>query len=168
MRDEPLVWQRVEWRQGDGRYCFEVAQGGLHATLTAPGERSLTMPLVAWDALLDALLGARKTKARGERNLPPRAGARWERAEVAELEAAFGSGATIARLAHAHNRTVGAIEAKLAELGLWDRVAGMPTVRAAGRPQDHQPVEDGPPVPAAYDPSRGWLAGDCGAPSEGR
>ena len=33
---EPMVWERVEWRQGDGRYLFEVAQGGLYGTITAP------------------------------------------------------------------------------------------------------------------------------------
>lgn len=47
MSQEPLVWERVEWRQGDGRYRFEVAQGGLHATLTAPHGASLTLPMVA-------------------------------------------------------------------------------------------------------------------------
>lgn len=133
MRDEPLVWDRVEWRQGDGRYRFEVEQGGLHATLFAPGERHLTLPMVAWDGLLDALAAARKTKSRSARNLPVRAGARWAQAETDELVAAFRSGASVAKLAGSHNRTVLAIEAKLAELGLWDRVARAPS--AVGPPQ---------------------------------
>ncbi|MGE0697649.1 MAG: hypothetical protein AB7O57_00985 [Hyphomicrobiaceae bacterium] len=164
MDGEPLVWDRVEWRQGDGRYRFEVARGGLHATLTTPAEHSITMPLVAWDALLDALMGARKTKARSERSLPVRAGSRWEAAEVAELEAAFRSGASIGRLARSHNRTQGAIEAKLAEVGLWDRMTQSATARAVGSPPA-APRE--PPVgpPPAYDPRRGWLAGE-GQPSE--
>ena len=159
MQDEPLVWERVEWRQGDGRYVFAVARGGLHATLTAPGDRSLTLPLIAWDGLLDALMGARKTKARSERYLPPRSGTRWEPVEVAELQAAFQSGASINRLARAHNRTAGAIEAKLAELGLWDRMAQTPLSRGTGRPLSvPRDAVVGPPV--AYDPARGWLAGD--------
>jgi hypothetical protein len=32
---EPMVWERVEWRQGDGSYVFEVAQGGLYGTIRA-------------------------------------------------------------------------------------------------------------------------------------
>jgi hypothetical protein len=51
---EPLVWERVEWRQGDGRYVFEVAQGGLHASLASPHGSKLTLPVVAWEGLLDA------------------------------------------------------------------------------------------------------------------
>ena len=43
---EPMVWDRVEWRQGDGRYVFEVAQGGLHATLASPHGTKLTLPMV--------------------------------------------------------------------------------------------------------------------------
>src|SRR5437762_3341865 len=74
---EPMVWERVEWRQGDGRYVFEVGRGGLHATLTGPQGRALTLPVVAWEGLLDALAAARKTRSRAERNLPARAGARW-------------------------------------------------------------------------------------------
>src|SRR5437763_9036568 len=60
---EPMVWDRVEWRQGDGRYVFEVAQGGLHATLAPPHGTKLTLPMVACEGLLDALVAARKTKA---------------------------------------------------------------------------------------------------------
>ena len=30
--DAPPVWERVERRQGDMRYRFEVERGGLHAT----------------------------------------------------------------------------------------------------------------------------------------
>lgn len=157
MNDAPLIWERVEWRQGDGRYVFEVARGGLHATLKAPGDRSLTLPLIAWDALLDALMGARKTKARSERNLPARAGTRWESIEVAELEGAFLSGASINRLARAHNRTAGAVEAKLAELGLWDRMTQSPINRGGATPA--VPREKQFTAPAAYDPARGWLAG---------
>ena len=61
---DTVIWQKVEWRQGDGRYCFEVQQGGLHATLTAPHGGSLTVPTVAWYALLDALAASRKTTQR--------------------------------------------------------------------------------------------------------
>src|SRR5439155_23558740 len=93
---EPMVWDRVEWRQGDGRYVFEVAQGGLHATLASPHGTKLTLPMVAWEGLLDALSAARKTKTRAERNLPARTGARWSEAETQELAKAFKAGGSIA------------------------------------------------------------------------
>ena len=63
MEQDPVIWEKVEWRQGDGSYRFELQQGGLHATLTAPHGRSFTIPTVAWYALLDALAASRKTKA---------------------------------------------------------------------------------------------------------
>jgi hypothetical protein len=129
---EPLVWERVEWRQGDGHYTFEVGRGGLHATLTAPEGRALTLPMVAWEGLLDALAGARKTKARGERGFPARSGVRWYEGEAGELAAAFQSGRTIAELARAHNRSTFAIEAQLERVGLWDRAAAQATPVASG------------------------------------
>src|SRR5262245_61465890 len=85
---EPLVWERVTWRQGDGRYVFEVEQGGLHARMSSP-HGSLTLPVVAWEGLLDALLGVRKARARSERGFPARSGARWYDGEAGELAAAF-------------------------------------------------------------------------------
>lgn len=124
---EPLAWERVQWRQGDGRYSFEVAQGGLFATLTSPHGGTLTMPLVAWEGLLDALAAARKTRTRGERGMPSRANARWSEEESGELVAAFQQGRTISQLAQAHNRTAFAIESQLDRLGLWDRTTRQPT-----------------------------------------
>ncbi len=129
---EPMVWERVEWRQGDGRYTFEVAQGGLYGTVTAPQGRALTLPIVAWEGLLDALAAARKSKQRSERNMPARTGARWSEAETGELAKTFKSGGSIAQLARIHNRTQFAIEAQLERLGLWDRAARQPMGRAAG------------------------------------
>jgi hypothetical protein len=130
---EPMVWERVEWRQGDGRYVFEVAQGGLYGTITAPQGRALTLPIVAWEGLIDALAAARKSKQRSERNLPARTGARWSEAEASELAKTFKSGGSIAQLARIHNRTQYAIEAQLERLGLWDRAARQPTGRMANR-----------------------------------
>lgn len=127
---EPMVWERVEWRQGDGRYVFEVAQGGLYGTITAPQGRALTLPIVAWEGLIDAIAAARRSKQRLERNVPARTGARWSETEAAELAKAFKSGASIAQLAKIHNRTQYAIEAQLERLGLWDRAARQPTGRA--------------------------------------
>jgi len=131
-----MVWDRVEWRQGDGRYVFEVAQGGLHATLSSPHGAKLTLPMVAWEGLLDALAAARKTKARAERNLPARTGARWSEAEVQELAKAFKAGGSIAQLARVHNRTQFAVEAQLERQGLWDRVERRPTPPNGGRSRD--------------------------------
>jgi hypothetical protein len=141
---EPMVWERVEWRQGDGSYVFEVAQGGLFGTITAPQGRALTLPIVAWESLIDAIAAARKSKQRAERNLPARTGARWSETETAELGKAFKSGGSIGQLAKIHNRTQYAIEAQLERLGLWDRAARQPVGRAAGR---DLPVHDGEASP---------------------
>jgi hypothetical protein len=138
-----VVWERVEWRQGDGRYVFEVAQGGLHATLSSPHGSKLTLPMVAWEGLLDALAAARKTKTRAERNLPSRTGARWSEVETQELSKTFKAGGSIAQLARVHNRTQFAVEAQLERQGLWDRAERRPTARLIGA---HPP----PGAPAAY------------------
>jgi hypothetical protein len=134
---EPVVWERVEWRQGDGRYVFEVAHGGLHATLSSPHATKLTLPMVAWEGLLDALAAARKTKARAERNLPSRTGARWSEVEIQELAKTFKAGGSIAQLARVHNRTQFAVEAQLERQGLWDRIERRPTAGVAG---GHEPA----------------------------
>src|SRR5262245_66317742 len=86
---EPLVWERVTWRQGDGRYVFEVEEGGMHAKLSSPHGTSLTLPMVAWEGLLDAITGARKARGRNERAFPARSGARWYDGEAEELAAGF-------------------------------------------------------------------------------
>ena len=139
MQLEPVIWEKVEWRQGDGCYRFELQQGGLHATLTAPHGRSFTIPTVAWYALLDALAASRKTKQRSERALPPRSNARWSETEVGDVAAAFKAGTSVGALARSHNRSVPAIEAQLSRLGLWDRLTQMPSGKFA---------------PASPDPSR--------------
>jgi hypothetical protein len=151
---EPLVWERVTWRQGDGRYSFEVAEGGLLATLKSPHGASLTLPMVAWEGLLDALIGARRTRTRSERGFPARSGARWYEGEAGELAAAFKGGRTITQLARAHNRSEFAVEAQLDRMGLWDRVARQPNGQAQNF---HHPLEDAqPPVgPGAPIPSPG-------------
>lgn len=155
---EPLVWERVVWRQGDGRYTFEVAGGGLHATLTSPHGSALTLPLVAWEGLLDALTGARKTRTRGERGFPVRSGVRWYDGEAGELAAAFKAGRTIPQLARAHNRSAFAVEAQLDRLGLWDRVARRPKAQAGDvligesqHPQDDAGKNSPFPFPADRD-----------------
>jgi len=153
---EPLVWERVTWRQGDGRYVFEVEEGGLHAKVSSPHGTSLTLPMVAWEGLLDALVGARKARTRNERGFPARSGARWYDGEAGELAAAFKAGRSIAQLARAHNRSELAVEAQLDRLGLWDRVARRAMVPGQERSQSQQPLDDGPgrdppPIPFASD-----------------
>ena len=150
MEQDPVIWEKVEWRQGDGSYRFELQQGGLHATLTAPHGRSFTIPTVAWYALLDALAASRKTKQRSERALPPRSNARWSETEVGDLAAAFKAGTSVGALARSHNRSVPAIEAQLSRLGLWDRMTQQPS-RRSERPT--VPGNDGPGE--AFDP-RPW------------
>jgi len=145
---EPLVWERVAWRQGDGRYTFEVTQGGLLGKLTAPSGAAFTIPMVAWEGLLDALAAARKTRTRAERGFPARSGARWYEGEAGELASAFKGGRSIAELARAHSRTEFAVEAQLERLGLWDRVEGR--ARQPGDPAGHPPEAGAAPPPAPF------------------
>lgn len=144
---EPMVWEQVAWRQGDGRYTFEVAKGGLHATLTSPHGGALTLPMVAWEGLLDALAAARKTRTRSDRAFPARSGARWYDGETGELAAGFRAGRSIRQLARAHNRTEAAVEAELARLGLWDREQQRP--REAGGISPDEAAD--PPFPEPPD-----------------
>ena len=160
---EPLVWERVEWRQGDGRYVFEAARGGLHATLSSPHGSKLTLPMVAWEGLLDAIAAARKTKTRAERNLPSRTGARWSEGETRELVKTFKAGGSISQLARVHNRTQFAVEAQLERQGLWDRVERRPTAPPVG---GHPPATT--PVHAVQPAAPAPVAGrrhDAGQPS---
>jgi hypothetical protein len=138
---EPLLWERVTWRQGDGRYVFEVEEGGLVARLTSPHGTSLILPMVAWEGLLDALVGARKTRSRSERTFPARSGARWYEGETGDLAAAFKAGRSIAQLARIHNRSEYAVEAQLDRMGLWDRVERRPKLGAAELAQSQEPLE---------------------------
>ena len=137
LSQEPVAWDRVEWRQGDGRYTFQVANGGLLATLTSPHGSALTLPMVAWEGLLDALSAQRKTRTRAEAKFPARSGARWYDGEAGELAAAFRGGRSIRQLARAHNRTELAVEAELDRQGLWDRIERRP--KQAGDPEHAAP-----------------------------
>lgn len=166
---QPLVWQKVEWRQGDGSYSFDVQQGGLYGSLTSPHGHSLTIPMVAWYGLLDALAASRKTRERSERRQPPRSHARWSQAEVAELQAAYAAGATIRSLAQTHNRTEQAIESQLARDGLWDRNLREPIGRGldrTGSPVELPNREAAPPWPPDYWDSPS--AGQGSVPARGR
>jgi hypothetical protein len=118
-----------------------VEEGGLVARLSSPLGASLILPMVAWEGLLDALAGARKTRTRGERAFPARSGARWYEGEAGELAAAFKAGRSIAQLARAHNRSEHAVEAQLDRMGLWDRVERRPKLGAAELAQSQEPLE---------------------------
>ncbi len=146
---EPLVWERVTWRQGDGRYVFEIEQGGLHGKLSSPHGTSLTLPMIAWEGLLDAIMGARKARTRNERGFPARSGARWYDGEAGELVAAFRAGRTISQIARAHNRSEFAVEAELHRLGLWDRVARRAIVPGEQRSASQAPLAEGETGPDA-------------------
>ena len=150
---EPVLWDRVEWRQGDGRYTFQVASGGLLATLTSPHGTTVTLPMVAWEGLLDALAAARKTRTRAESKFPAPSGARWYDGEAGELAAAFKGGRSIRQLGRAHGRTELAVEAELDRQGLWDRVERRP--KQPGEPRT--PSYDGPeaePAPFPFPADR--------------
>src|SRR5689334_2576624 len=146
---EPVSWDRVEWHQGDrgdGRYVFQLASGGLLATLAAPHGAKLTLPMVAWEGLLDALAAQRKTRTRSESKFPARSGARWYDGETGDLAAAFKAGRTIRQLARTHSRSEQAVEAELARQGLWDRVERQPT--QPGHTQSPPDLDAGDAPPA--------------------
>jgi hypothetical protein len=110
----------------------------------------MTLPMVAWEGLLDALTGARKARARNERGFPARSGARWYEGEADELAAAFRAGRSISQLARAHNRSEYAVEAELGRIGLWDRIARRAIVPGEQRRASQRPLGDaelGPPAP---------------------
>jgi hypothetical protein len=152
---EPLVWERVAWRQGDGRYLFEIEEGGLHGKLSSPHGTSLTLPMVAWEGLLDAINGARKARTRNERGFPARSGTRWYDGEAGELAAGFKAGRSVAQLARAHNRSEYAIEAQLDRLGLWDRIARRAIVPGEEHGASQRTLGETPPSPDAAGPPIG-------------
>jgi|LNFM01.2.fsa_nt_gb hypothetical protein len=157
-----LSWESVSWRSGTDQYRFEVERGGLFGQLSAPGGRSLNLPMVVWEGLLDALKANRSTRQRSQQQqFPSRSRARWYDGEIAEVADAYKSGRTIAELAQSHNRSAYAIEHQLDKLGLIstantygpDRDAGMrgpmfdgPSFEAMAF-QIGEPCEAEPPVP---------------------
>ena len=144
-----LVWENVSWRRGEDQFQFEIERGGLFATLKAPGNRSLTLPMVVWEGLLDALAANRATRKRSEQQFPVRTGARWYDGEAAELVQAYKAGRSIPQLAKAHNRTEYAIENQLDKMGLFSKAekygpgspnsSGRSTARSAAAPTDGPP-----------------------------
>src|SRR5262249_35120878 len=126
--------------------------GGLHAKLSSPHGTSLTLPMVAWEGLLDAIAGARKTRSRNERAFPARSGARWYDGEADELAAGFKAGRTIAQLARIHNRSEYAIELQPARLGRGDRIAPRPLVPGEPRSVSQAPLREPTPAPAGGRP----------------
>ena len=114
-----LSWESVSWRSGTDQYRFEVERGGLFGQLSAPGGRSLNLPMVVWEGLLDALKANRSTRQREQQQqFPSRSRARWYDGEIAEVADAYKSGRSIAQIAQSHNRSAFAIEHQLDKLGL--------------------------------------------------
>jgi len=121
-----IQWQRFVWKGGADEYAFEVVDGGLFGRLSVGASREVTLPMVAWEGMLDSVAMARKGKAQSDRMQPDRAFARWSDVEVARLEAGFKHGQTIAQLARSHNRSLDAVEHQLVRLGLWNRLERRP------------------------------------------
>lgn len=113
-----LVWDEFGWSSGADRYSFAITDNGLYGTLRASGRPDVTLPMVAWEGMLDAVRTSRKAKTKSQATLPPRAGALWSTAESDQLAASFQSGASVETLAASHARTRGAIQSQLERLGL--------------------------------------------------
>ena len=131
-----IQWQRFEWKSGPDSYAFEVTDGGLFGALSAPGGRKVTLPMVAWEGMLDSVATARKGKAQSDRQQPDRSGARWSDPEVMRLEREFKAGRSIAELAQSHARSRDAVEHQLEKLGLWNRF-------------ERRPMSSDPPFPGS-------------------
>jgi hypothetical protein len=119
---EPVVWESFSWRSGAETYRFEVQDRGLIGRLAISDGRGFALPMIVWEAMLDAIKTSRKAKLKSEENLPPRAGTRWSERESDELAAKFRTGRSIDDLAREHARTSWAIREQLGKLGLWDRI----------------------------------------------
>ena len=76
MSDRTVTWETFEWRCGADLYRFEIGEGGIMGTLRGIGGQTMTLPMVAWEGLLDSLRMTRKARDRGAAPLPSRAGAR--------------------------------------------------------------------------------------------
>lgn len=146
-----LVWESVSWRNGQEQYQFDIERGGLFATVEAPGGRSLTLPMVVWEGLVDALKANRQSRQREQQQFPSRSRSRWYDGEIAEVAEAYKSGRSIAEIAHALNRSAYAIEHQLDRLGLISKAE----IYGPGRVPAGQPLAlHGPAGEAACDDGR--------------
>ncbi len=140
-----LQWGRFGWRAGADEFSFEIEPGGMYATLRPPPpQAALTLPVVAWEGLLEAMKVNRSSRQRAQGNLPPRAGARWSEEETQRLATSFGEGKSVAALSQIHARTSVAIESQLVKLGLIARAETSSLPSATGQSQSRQPD---PPQP---------------------
>jgi len=139
------AWEAFRWRSGEDTYSFEIADGGLFGTLTHLQGKSVTLPMAAWEGMLDSLQLARKTRAERGNDRPERSGTIWTPKEIDRLSEGFGQHRTIAQLAHAHARSPAAIEAQLEKLGLWNRLEHRPMRERGDRPPEplSAPMEQG-------------------------
>jgi hypothetical protein len=176
MRDA-LTWENISWRRGEDQFSFEIERGGLFATLKAPGNRSMTLPMVVWDGLLEALKANRATKAKSEQMFPVRNGTRWYEGEAAELAQGFRSGRSIPALAKTHNRSEYAVENQLDKMGLFSKAEkyGPPGGNYKSRPataaeeMDRELSDHGTAPMGACTGTMDWRAADHGAsPPAGR
>ena len=128
-----IVWESVRWRAGVDQYQFDIERGGLLATILGPDGQRLTLPLVVWEGLLDALKANRSARAKTDhrRQFPVRSHSRWYDGEISEVADAFRQGRSVAEIAHAHNRSAAAIEHQLTKLGLIARPAVVAEVRGS-------------------------------------
>ena len=97
-------------------------------------------------AAVRAVDGSAASPATPERRpAPPQSGAgsRWSEEEEQRLVTAFDAGSTIDALAHAHDRTRAAIEARLVRLGRLDASAVTTPLRYPAKPGGGQSARQG-------------------------
>jgi hypothetical protein len=96
-----------------------VAEGTNPFTGEIFGENSVYQHPQMVRALYRALnsLEARKRWEKRQRDLPENAGKPWDKEEIDRLLSAFEAHVSMREIARTHKRTVGAIEARLVELG---------------------------------------------------
>ena len=122
MAGEALTWESFAWRSGAEDYRFDIKDSGVIGALSVSDGRKFALPIVVWEAMLDAVKTNRKARAKSSLNLPQRYGARWTDQESDELAVKFKSGRSVDDLAREHARSIWGIEGQLAKLGLWDRI----------------------------------------------
>lgn len=113
-----IVWERFTWSSGADQYSFEIGDNGLFGTLRGSGRADVTLPIVAWEGMVESLKASRRMRSKASAGMPGRAGARWSDAETDKLISGFRSGMSLAELAAAHSRTVFAVEHQLERLRL--------------------------------------------------
>ena len=145
MSERSVAWRRFEWQAGADHYSFEIENGGMYGRLRCGAGQAVSLPMVAWEGLLECVRTNHKSRTRSAAVLPARAGARWSQVESGELKDDFNKGHSVEVLARRHVRTSAAIEAELARQGLIVSAYARQGEATAPWPQTAAPAQGSAP-----------------------